>query len=113
MLSLTDGFGIPLLLDREAEAMGRSCRGGVCIYVNKRCCSSVTVRERLCAPDVELLSVSLRPFYLPREFPQIFTTTVYTHPKANPAKATSAIFDVVQKLQSLSPETPNSILGDF
>ena len=108
-----DGFGVPFRQDRDAEVTGKSRGGGVCIYVNKRYCSSVTVRESLCSSDVELLSVSLRPFYLPREFPQIFITTVYIPPKANPSTATSTIFDVVQKLQSMSPEAPHFILGDF
>lgn len=108
-----DGFGVPFRQDHDAEMTGKSRGGGVCIYVNKRYCSSVTVRESLCSSDVELLSVSLRPFYLPHEFPQIVITTVYIAPKANPSTATSTIFDVVQKLQSMSPEAPHFILGDF
>lgn len=47
-----DGFGIPFRLDHDAEATGKG-DGGMCIYVNKRYCSSVTVRERLCTPDVD------------------------------------------------------------
>lgn len=39
--------------------------------------------------------------------------TVYIHPKANAAPASNTIFDVVQKLQSISPDAPNFILGDF
>lgn len=108
-----DGFGAPFRLDRLSEVTGKTQGGGVCLYINKRYCSCVTVRERICTPDVELLSVSLRPFYLPREFPQIFITVVYIQPKANPASATCTVFDVVQKLQSISPEAPNFILGDF
>ncbi len=76
-------------------------------------CTSVTVRERICTSHLELLSVSLCPLYLPFEFPQLFLTTVYIHLKADPASASSTIFDVVQKLQSISPEAPNFILGDF
>ena len=73
---LIDGFGAPIRLDRDAEVTGKSQGGGVCLYVNQRYChpKSVTVRERICTPDVELLCVSLRPFYLPREFPQLFIT---------------------------------------
>ena len=82
------------------------------MVVNNRHCSSVTIREQICAPDVELLSVSLRPLYLPCEFPQIFIATVYIHPKTNAASA-SRIYDIIQKLQTISPEAPNFILGDF
>lgn len=75
-----DGFEAPFCLDRKAEVTRKTQGGGVCLYFNKRYCSSVTVRERICTPDVELLSVSLCPFYLHREFPQLFiTTTVYIH----------------------------------
>ena len=108
-----DGFGIPFRTDRNAEITGKSRGGGVCLYVNKRYCTSVTVRENICTPDMELLSVSLRPFYLPREFPQIFITVVYIHPKANNIIASNTVSDVVQGLQNISPEAPNFILGDF
>ncbi len=87
----------------------------MCLYVNKRYCSSSseTVRERICTKDADILSVSLRPFHLPREFPQLFVTTVYIHPRANVDSACSSIFEVVQKLLSISPDAPNFIMGDF
>lgn len=66
---LMDGFGAPFRLDQQAQATGKRQGGGVCLYVNKWYCTFVTVRECICTPDVELLSVSLHPFYLPREFP--------------------------------------------
>lgn len=106
-----DGFGVPFRQDRNAEMTWKTRGRG--LYVNKRYCSSVTVRESLSSPDVEHLSVSLCPFDLPREFPEIFITTVYKKEKANPSTATSTIFDVVQKLQSMSPEAPHYILEDF
>ena len=67
----------------------------------------------MCTADIELLSVSVRPFYLPREFPQIFVTIVYIHPKANAKNAVTTFRKVTQKLQSLSPDSPCFILGDF
>lgn len=81
-----DGFGVPFRSDRLSTTTGKSCGGGVCAYINDRWCKSVLVRERLCTKDVELLSLSMRPMYLPREFPQIFVTVVYVHPKANKKK---------------------------
>ena len=35
------------------------------------------MRERVCTRDFELLTVSFRPFYLPREFGQITVILVY------------------------------------
>ncbi|KAE8297833.1 hypothetical protein D5F01_LYC02304 [Larimichthys crocea] len=111
-LSLS-GFGVPIRLDRDADVTGKSHGGGVCLYVNERWCRNITVRETVCTADIELLSVSVRPFYLPREFPQIFLTVVYIHPKANVDNAVSAIHKVTHKLQSLCPDAPCFILGDF
>lgn len=51
------------------------------VYVNNRWCKTVVVS--LCTKDLELLSLSMWPFYLPREFPQIFVTVIYVHPKVN------------------------------
>ncbi len=55
----------------------------------------------------------MRPFYLPKEFPQIFIAVVYIHPKANESTALEWIYSTVQKLQAVSPDAPNLILGDF
>ena len=38
---------------------------------------------------------------------------VYIHPKADFKKATEIIFNTSQKLDSLSPDAPKFILGDF
>ncbi len=88
-----DGFGTPIRLDRDTTTTGKATGGGVCLYVNERWCNikSVIVRERLCTPDIELLSVSLRPPYLPREFPQIFITLIYIHPGARGKSACEQI----------------------
>lgn len=108
-----DGFGGPVRLDREAAVMGKSLGGGVCIYVNQRWCRSVILRESVCTPDIELLSISLRPFYLPREFPQMFISVVYIHPKANVDNASDILCKVVHRLQIISSEAPNIVMGDF
>ena len=108
-----DGFGEPVRLDRDPTVTGKSLGGGLALYVNRSWCGNVIVRESLCAPDIELLSVSLRPFYLPREFTQLFVTLVYIHPKANVDNAVRAITRTVLQLQALSPDAPNFIMGDF
>lgn len=57
--------------------------GGVCLYLNNSWSSTVTVREKLYTTDIKLLAVSLRPYYLPREFPQLFIILVYINPRAD------------------------------
>jgi hypothetical protein len=57
--------------------------------------------------------VGLRPFYLPREFPQIFVTVVYIQPKADSATASSILAQHVQELEKKSPDAVKLIMGDF
>lgn len=83
---MISGSGAPHRLDRNGEVTKKTW-GGVCLYINQRYCTTVTVREHICTPDVELLSVSVRPFYLPREFPQLFIRVVYIHPRAHAPSA--------------------------
>ena len=54
------GFGAPVRLDRDAESTGKSQGGGVCVYINQRWCSNITVRESICTADIELLSLFAR-----------------------------------------------------
>lgn len=111
-LALT-GFGCPFRLDRSSEATGEKRGGGVCFYVNQRYCNHIIVREAICTTDVELLSISLRPFCLPREFPQLFFTLVYVHPQANASAATQLIVDLTHKLGSICSDAPKFYLGDM
>ena len=110
-----NGFGAPLRTDRDTQASGKNQGGGVCLYVNERWCNRacVTVRKQLCTRDVELLSVSICPTYLPREFGQIFVTVCYVPPSAHSARAASEIAETVRSLQLISPDAPCFVLGDF
>lgn len=65
----------------------------------------MTVRECICTPDV---AAPLLP-----EFHQLFITVAYIHPKANATSACKTVSDVVHKLQSISPDAPIFVLGDF
>ncbi|KAK0155356.1 hypothetical protein N1851_002313 [Merluccius polli] len=40
-------------------------------------------------PDIELLAVGLRPYYLPRALSHVIIVTVYIPPSANPSSASS------------------------
>jgi hypothetical protein len=59
------------------------------------------------------LAVSFRPFYLPREFGQVFVTVVYIPPDANTKTACDIIHETTQKLEEYSTDSPKFILGDF
>ena len=51
---------------------------GLAVFVNERWCGSahVHVKQQICSPDVELLAVSLRLYYLPREFGHVIVLCV-------------------------------------
>ena len=66
-----DGFHLQQA-DRTAES-GKGKGGGLAVFVNDSWCNSghITVKEQVCSKDIELLAVSMRPYYLPREFTQV------------------------------------------
>ncbi len=85
----------------------------MCVYIIERWCKNYTLRESYCSEDIELLSLSFRPFYLPWEFGQLFITIVYIHPRANFRAAANVIYDVVARLENIAPDAPKFVLGDF
>ena len=85
----------------------------VCVYVNRHWCCNITVKEQLCTEHLELLTVALRPYYLPREFNQLFITAVYIHPAADVKLASEGVGWIIHWLSLLSPDTPCFVLGDF
>ena len=97
----------------RTEQSGKSKGGGVCLYINQKWCNNWDVKEVVCLPDIELITVGLRPFYLPREFPQIFITVVYIHPRADVEIASELLAAKVNHYASLSPDAPTFIMGDF
>jgi len=103
----------PIRLDSYCDVTGKPHGGSVCFYINPRWCSTVHFREKLCTPDTELLSLSLHPFYLPREYPQLFFVLVCIHPRTNPTLATDHIESCSDKFEQLSLDSPKLILGGF
>lgn len=59
-----------------------------CVFMSTKIIARLVMREKIYTADLELLTVSLRPFYLPCEFQQLFFTVVYIHPHANVSAAT-------------------------
>ena len=111
------GFGEPYRTDRDSRQTGKERGGGVCLYVSEKFCdrANVTVKQRMCTPELELISLSLRPRYLPREFGRIFVTVVYAavYDSTSAARAGKAIAAAVRDLQLISADAPCFIVGDF
>ena len=67
----------------RTEASKKKCGGRVCLYVNEKYYKNICVHEKYCDPNIELLVVGLRPFYMPGEFTNISTILVYIPPDGN------------------------------
>lgn len=82
--ALINGFGEPIQLDRDNVVTQKLQGGGVCLYINCRWCNNSTSGNSCaCQIYIGLLSMPVWPIDLSREFPQVFVTVVYFHPKAN------------------------------
>ena len=101
--------------DRDTKASGKSKGGGLIMYVNNRWCNPghISIKTVSCCRDVELLAVSLRPYYLPRDFSHVITVCVYIPPRADAATACEKIHSVTARLQTQHPEAFMIISGDF
>ena len=64
-------------MQTETVIKRRRVGGGLCMFVSDSWATQYCLRERVCTRDFELLTVSFRPFYLPREFGQITVIPVY------------------------------------
>lgn len=73
----------------------------VCVYLSMKTGATQLLWRKRCVLRT-LTFVSLRPFYLPREFPNIFVTLVNIHPKSNVDTATLTILKTVHRLQSIA-----------
>lgn len=101
---------IPLCLDRSVETTNKQW-GGVCFYIRK---GPLTlwwlVRS---SRDIELLTVSLRHFYLPCEFRQMCFTIIYIHLCDDASVASPLIADVAQRLDTICPDAQKCVIFDF
>ena len=75
------------------------------MIVNDSWCNSghMTVKEQVCSKDIALLAVSMRPYYLPREFTQVIVFAVYIPPSAKADAACDIIHLVTSSLQTQHP----------
>lgn len=83
------------------------------MYINKQWCNDWTIKEKLCTPNIEFMIVGLRPFYLPREFSQLFVMVVYIHPGADVREASQVVANRINRLEAISPDSPKFVIGDF
>ena len=94
---------------RFQDPFGRST------FVNNRWCKlgHIRVKEQYCSRGIELLAVSIWPYYLQREFLHVIAITVYIPPSADAAAACETLHTVVSQLQTSHPQSLLLISGDF
>ena len=97
--------------DRQGTTKQRG--GGVCAYINERWCKQVTVKKTVCNDNIELISLTCRPFYLPREFNVICVLVVYIPPTGNYNEASDMLVNYIHEIENEYPEGVKIIAGDF
>ena len=75
-LQTLDGY-TTIHFDRNKIKTDRSTGGGLCLMVNDKWATNFCVRERISTRSYEILTVSFRPHYLPRELAQVTVVLVY------------------------------------
>ena len=98
--------------DRTVDS-GKSSGGGVCAYINNRWCSDVSMHDKRCNENIEYIVLSLRPFYLPREFNKIYVIVVYIPPGSDVKESENILSEVVRKTENSDPDAVKIIKGDF
>ncbi len=106
-----EGYSL-IRYDRDPERAEKCIGGGVCMFINTRWVTNFTVCETDCCTHYEIMTVSIRPYYLPREFGQITVILVYV-PGPDFALAGERIAASYNKAQSSSVDDPFFLLGDF
>ena len=106
-----DGF-TTIRFDRDATKTQKRVGGGLCMMVNNKWANNFTIRESVSCKHYEILTVSFRPFYLPREFGQITVILVYV-PGPNFDLAADRIAESYNKALNRSPDQPVLLAGDF
>ena len=88
-----DGFTI--VRPDQTTKSGKQTGGGVCAYINDKWAhnNNIHIKKTLCTPDIELLAVSIRPYYLPRGISHVIIKVVYIPPEANTTVSTEIILD--------------------
>ena len=99
--------------DRDNTAAGKlGCGGGVCMIIDDKWGTQYTIREQVCTKDFEIITVSFRPFYLPREFGQITLILAYL-PGPNFEACGERLAESYHAAIARSADQPVFILGDF
>lgn len=92
---------------------GTTWGGGICVFIKDAWCRNYMIKDTVCTLDLTLICLSLWPFYLPRDYGNIFICAVYIPPSGNASKAASRVADCVYQQIQNKPDAPIFVLGDL
>lgn len=95
------------------KSSGKSKGGGLCIYVHSDWCTSSRIIYTQCSPDLEVMIVQCRPFYMPRELTTVIISAVNIPPGANVSTALTQLYNIMNKQMQVHPEGAFIVAGDF
>ncbi len=101
--------------DRDIISSGKRKGGGLAVLVNSCWCNTghIHVKRRVCNPNIELIAIGMRPYYLPREVKNVIAITVYIPPSGKADAACDVIHSVTADRLTKHPEAFILITGDF
>ncbi|KAK3522872.1 hypothetical protein QTP86_005686 [Hemibagrus guttatus] len=100
-------------MHRRLES-GMSSGGGLCLMVNSSWCNSASVPlTHSCTPNLELLTIKCRPFYLPQEFTSVIISAVYIPPQADTDTALYELNEALTQHQTQHQDAVLIVAGDF
>lgn len=109
-----DGFTLVRAFRGQQSSRKKKKKGGLAVFVNSKWCNPgyVMVNEMICTPDIQLLAIGPRPYYLPREFTHAIVAVLYIPSSALAVQACDVIHSTVTILQTLNPSAMMTINGD-
>lgn len=101
--------------DRNQQLSSKRKDRGLALLVNHKWCNPkhITVKEKLCSPDIELMAINLQSYYMPREFSHAILLVTCISPSANVKSDSDVIHTVTAKLQTDHLDAFIALSGDF
>ncbi|XP_041841970.1 uncharacterized protein LOC121640325 [Melanotaenia boesemani] len=83
--------------------------------INNKWCDSknIVTLKQSCSPNLELLTLKCRPYYLPREFTSVIISAVYIPPQADTNAALTELHEAISTLQASQRKAAFIVAGDF
>ena len=110
---MVDITGFTLIRTDRTESSKNERGGGVCAYINNSWCKNIKVIEQYCDLNIKLLTLGLRPHYLPREITYIVATIIYVPTSANTQQGSEKLLNSINIIEDNDRNIVKIIMGDF